>query len=124
MSKKDELLKAIKKLKDLNIRELEFLKGDNLDEKSMEDFMEKKIKLRKLLDHHLKTMNFDKNEKVVIKELLEEVFLLEESIGKTYKEKLLNIEEGLLHINTERKLRETYGRGGMSFLSEEEKNLK
>lgn len=124
MSKKEELFKGMKKLKDLNNRELEFLKSDFLDEKTMEDFMEKKIKLRKLLEHHFKVLEFTDNEKIEIKECLDEILHLEEKIGLTYKEKLLTIQNGLLSINTERKLRETYGKGGMSFLMDEEKNLK
>ncbi len=124
MSKKDELFKGIRKLKDLNNKEVEFLKSDFLDEKTMADFMEKKIKLRKLLEHHFKALELNDAEKTQIKEVLAEILQLEEKIGLEYKERLLTIQNGLLSINTERKLRETYGKGGMSFLMDEEKNLK
>ncbi len=124
MSKKDELFKGIRKLKDLNNKEVEFLKSDFLDEKTMADFMEKKIKLRKLLEHHFKALELNDAEKTQIKEVLAEILQLEEKIGLAYKERLLTIQNGLLSINTERKLRETYGKGGMSFLMDEEKNLK
>ena len=124
MSKKDELFKGIRKLRDLNNKELEFLKSDFLDEKTMADFMEKKIKLRKLLEHHFKALELNDAEKTQIKEVLAEILQLEEKIGLEYKERLLTIQNGLLSINTERKLRETYGKGGMSFLMDEEKNLK
>ncbi len=124
MSKKDELFKGIRKLKDLNNKEVEFLKSDFLDEKTMADFMEKKIKLRKLLEHHFKALELNDAEKTQIKEALAEILQLEEKIGLEYKERLLTIQNGLLSINTERKLRETYGKGGMSFLMDEEKNLK
>lgn len=124
MSKKDELFKGIRKLKDLNNKELEFLKSDFLDEKTMADFMEKKSKLRKLLEHHFKALELNDAEKTQLKEALDEILQLEEKIGLAYKERLLTIQNGLLSINTERKLRETYGKGGMSFLMDEEKNLK
>ena len=124
MSKKDELFKGIRKLKDLNNKEVEFLKSDFLDEKTMADFTEKKIKLRKLLEHHFKALELNDAEKTQIKEVLAEILQLEEKIGLEYKERLLTIQNGLLSINTERKLRETYGKGGMSFLMDEEKNLK
>jgi phage/plasmid-associated DNA primase len=124
VSKKDELFKGIRKLKDLNNKEVEFLKSDFLDEKTMADFMEKKIKLRKLLEHHFKALELNDAEKTQVKEVLAEILQLEEKIGLEYKERLLTIQNGLLSINTERKLRETYGKGGMSFLMDEEKNLK
>jgi hypothetical protein len=124
VSKKDELFKGIRKLKDLNNKEVEFLKSDFLDEKTMADFTEKKIKLRKLLEHHFKALELNDAEKTQIKEVLAEILQLEEKIGLEYKERLLTIQNGLLSINTERKLRETYGKGGMSFLMDEEKNLK
>lgn len=124
MSKKDELFKGIRKLRDLNNKELEFLKSDFLDEKTMADFMEKKLKLRKLLEHYFKAIELNDKEKTQIKEVLAEILQLEEKIGLEYKERLLTIQNGLLSINTERKLRETYGKGGMSFLMDEEKNLK
>lgn len=124
MCKKDEFLKAIKKLKDLNLKELDFLKNELLDEKTIFEFQEKKLKFRKLIDSHLKALEFDENEKTQIKNSFIELVDLEEKIGVSYKEKLNNIQDGLIHINTERKLRETYGKGGMSFLMDEDKNLK
>lgn len=124
MSKKDELLNAIKKLRDLNLKELDFLKTDDLEEKTIEEFREKKNKFRKLIDHHLKVLELSENEKMEVKNKFLELLEYEQKIGKIYKEKLLNIQDGLFYINTERKLRETYAKGGMSFLMDEDKNLK
>ena len=50
MSKRDELLKALKKLKELNLSELKFLEKENLDLKDMEHFRDKKIKFKNLID--------------------------------------------------------------------------
>lgn len=124
MSKKDELLKAIKKLKDLNLKELDFLKTDILDSKTIEDFKEKKNKFRKLIDHHIQVLELNENEKLEVKKYFLELLELEQNIGKGYKERLLSIQDGLFYINTERKLRETYAKGGMSFLMDEDKSLK
>ena len=123
MSKRDELLKALKKLKELNLSELKFLEKENLDLKDMEHFKDKKIKLRILIDSLLKTTELNEEKKIVINEL-KELLELEDKIGKTYKLRLQEIQNGLIHINTERKLRETYGEGGMNFLSIDDKNLK
>jgi len=124
VSKKDEFLKAIRKLKDLNLKELDFLKSDFLDEKVIEDFKEKKIKFRKLIDNHLKVLEFSAAEKQELNKAFSELLELEQTIENDYKKKLLDIQNGLIYINTERKLRETYGKGGMSFLMDEDKNLK
>ena len=123
MSKRDELLKALKKLRELSLSELKFLEKENLDLKDMEHFKDKKIKLRILIDSLLKTTELNEEKKIVINEL-KELLELEDKIGKTYKLRLQEIQNGLIHINTERKLRETYGKGGMNFLSIEDKNLK
>ena len=123
MSKRDELLKALKKLKELNLSELKFLEKENLDLKDMEHFRDKKIKFKNLIDSLLKTIELNEEKDMVISQL-KELLELEEKIGKTYKLRLQDIQNGLIHINTERKLRETYGKGGMSFLMDEEKNLK
>lgn len=124
MSKKDEFLKAIRKLKDLNLKELDFLKSDFLDEKVIEDFKEKKIKFRKLIDNHLRVLEFSAAEKQELNKAFSELLELEETIESSYKKKLMDIQNGLIYINTERKLRETYGKGGMSFLMDDDKNLK
>jgi hypothetical protein len=123
VSKRDELLKALKKLKELNLSELKFLEKENLDLKDMEHFRDKKIKFKNLIDSLLKTIELNEEKDMVISQL-KELLELEEKIGKTYKLRLQDIQNGLIHINTERKLRETYGKGGMSFLMDEEKNLK
>ena len=123
MSKRDELLKALKKLRELSLSELKFLEKENLDLKDMEHFKDKKIKLRILIDSLLKTTELNEEKKIVINEL-KELLELEDKIGKTYKLRLQEIQNGLIHINTERKLRETYGKGGMNFLSIDDKNLK
>ena len=123
MSKRDELLKALKKLKELNLSELKFLEKENLDLKDMEHFRDKKIKLKNLIDSLLKTTELKEEKDTVISQL-KELLELEDKIGKTYKLRLQEIQSGLIHINTERKLRETYGKGGMNFLSIEDKNLK
>ena len=123
MSKRDELLKALKKLKELNLSELKFLEKENLDLKDMEHFRDKKIKFKNLIDSLLKTIELNEEKDTVISQL-KELLELEDKIGKTYKLRLQDIQNGLIHINTERKLRETYGKGGMSFLMDEEKNLK
>lgn len=123
MSKRDELLKALKKLKELNLSELKFLEKENLDLKDMEHFRDKKIKFKNLIDSLLKTIELNEEKDSVISQL-KELLELEEKIGKTYKLRLQDIQNGLIHINTERKLRETYGKGGMNFLSIDDKNLK
>ncbi len=123
MSKRDELLKALKKLKELSLSELKFLEKENLDLKDMEHFKDKKIKLRILIDSLLKTTELNEEKETVISQL-KELLELEDKIGKTYKLRLQEIQNGLIHINTERKLRETYGKGGMNFLSVDDKNLK
>ena len=123
MSKRDELLKALKKLKELNLSELKFLEKENLDLKDMEHFRDKKIKFKNLIDSLLKTTELNEEKDVVISQL-KELLELEDKIGKTYKLRLQDIQNGLIHINTERKLRETYGKGGMNFLSIDDKNLK
>ena len=123
MSKRDELLKALKKLKELNLSELKFLEKENLDLKDMEHFRDKKIKFKNLIDSLLKTTELEEEKDMVISQL-KELLELEDKIGKTYKLRLQEIQSGLIHINTERKLRETYGKGGMNFLSIEDKNLK
>lgn len=123
MSKRDELLKALKKLKELSLSELKFLEKENLDLKDMEHFKDKKIKLRILIDSLLKTTELNEEKETVISQL-KELLELEDMIGKTYKLRLQEIQNGLIHINTERKLRETYGKGGMNFLSVDDKNLK
>lgn len=123
MSKRDELLKALKKLKELNLSELKFLEKENLDLKDMEHFRDKKIKFKNLIDSLLKTTELNEEKDVVISQL-KELLELEDKIGKAYKLRLQEIQNGLIHINTERKLRETYGKGGMNFLSIEDKNLK
>lgn len=123
MSKRDELLKALKKLKELNLSELKFLEKENLDLKDMEHFRDKKIKFKNLIDSLLKTIELNEEKDTVISQL-KELLELEEKIGKTYKLRLQDIQNGLIHINTERKLRETYGKGGMNFLSIDDKNLK
>ena len=123
MSKRDELLKALKKLKELNLSELKFLEKENLDLKDMEHFKDKKIKFKNLIDSLLKTTELEEEKDMVISQL-KELLELEDKIGKTYKLRLQEIQSGLIHINTERKLRETYGKGGMNFLSIEDKNLK
>lgn len=124
MSKKEELLNLIKKLKDLNLRELEFLKQDALDEKTVKEFIEKKNKLRKTIDNHIKQLELNSEEKSEIKNIFIELLEYEQEIGNAYKQRVLNVRDGLFYINTERKLRETYGKGGMSFLMDEDKNLK
>ena len=124
MSKKEELLNLIKKLKDLNLRELEFLKQDALDEKTVKEFIEKKNKLRKTIDNHIKQLELNSEEKSKIKNIFIELLEYEQEIGNAYKQRVLNVRDGLFYINTERKLRETYGKGGMSFLMDEDKNLK
>ena len=116
MSKRDELLKALKKLKELNLSELKFLEKENLDLKDMEHFRDKKIKFKNLIDSLLKTIELNEEKDTVISQL-KELLELEDKIGKTYKLRLQDIQNGLIHINTERKLRETYGKGGMNFLS-------
>lgn len=123
MSKRDELLKALKKLKELNLSELKFLEKENLDLKDMEHFRDKKIKFKNLIDSLLKTTELNEEKDIVISQL-KELLELEDKIGKAYKLRLQEIQNGLIHINTERKLRETYGKGGMNFLSIEDKNLK
>ena len=123
MSKRDELLKALKKLKELSLSELKFLEKENLDLKDMEHFRDKKIKFKNLIDSLLKTTELKEEKDTVISQL-KELLELEDKIGKTYKLRLQEIQNGLIHINTERKLRETYGKGGMNFLSIEDKNLK
>ena len=123
VSKRDELLKALKKLKELNLSELKFLEKENLDLKDMEHFRDKKIKFKNLIDSLLKTIELNEEKDMVISQL-KELLELEEKIGKTYKLRLQDIQNGLIHINTERKLRETYGKGGMNFLSIDDKNLK
>lgn len=123
MSKRDELLKALKKLKELNLSELKFLEKENLDLKDMEHFRDKKIKFKNLIDSLLKTIELNEEKDMVISQL-KELLELEDKIGKTYKLRLQDIQNGLIHINTERKLRETYGKGGMNFLSIDDKNLK
>ena len=123
MSKRDELLKALKKLKELNLSELKFLEKENLDLKDMEHFRDKKINFKNLIDSLLKTIELNEEKDMVISQL-KELLELEEKIGKTYKLRLQDIQNGLIHINTERKLRETYGKGGMNFLSIDDKNLK
>lgn len=123
MSKRDELLKALKKLKELNLSELKFLEKENLDLKDMEHFRDKKIKFKNLIDSLLKTIELNEEKDMVIGQL-KELLELEDKIGKTYKLRLQDIQNGLIHINTERKLRETYGKGGMNFLSIDDKNLK
>lgn len=124
MSKKNELLKALKKLKELNLSELKFLEKDNLDLKDLEHFREKKIKLRNLIDSHLKLLELNEEEKISVVAQFKELLQLEDRVGEAYKKKLINIQDGLIHINTERKLRETYGKGGMNFLTIEDKDLK
>ena len=123
VSKRDELLKALKKLKELNLSELKFLEKENLDLKDMEHFRDKKIKFKNLIDSLLKTIELNEEKDTVISQL-KELLELEDKIGKTYKLRLQDIQNGLIHINTERKLRETYGKGGMNFLSIDDKNLK
>ena len=123
VSKRDELLKALKKLKELNLSELKFLEKENLDLKDMEHFRDKKIKFKNLIDSLLKTIELNEEKDMVISQL-KELLELEDKIGKTYKLRLQDIQNGLIHINTERKLRETYGKGGMNFLSIDDKNLK
>ncbi len=123
MSKRDELLKALKKLKELNLSELKFLEKENLDLKDMEHFRDKKIKFKNLIDSLLKTIELNEEKDTVISQL-KELLELEDKIGKAYKLRLQDIQNGLIHINTERKLRETYGKGGMNFLSIDDKNLK
>ena len=123
MSKRDELLKALKKLKELNLSELKFLEKENLDLKDMEHFRDKKKKKKNLIDSLLKTIELNEEKDMVISQL-KELLELEDKIGKTYKLRLQDIQNGLIHINTERKLRETYGKGGMNFLSIDDKNLK
>ena len=123
MSKRDELLKALKKLKELNLSELKFLEKENLDLKDMEHFRDKKIKFKNLIDSLLKTIELNEEKDTVISQL-KELLELEDKIGKTYKLRLQDIQNGLIHINTERKLRETYGKGGMNFLSLVDKKLK
>ena len=69
MSKRDELLKALKKLRELSLSELKFLEKENLDLKDMEHFKDKKIKLRILIDSLLKTTELNEEKKIVINEL-------------------------------------------------------
>lgn len=124
MSKKDELFKALKKLKEISTKELDYLKNERLDEKKIEEFIDKKVKLRKLIEYHLNSGDLlaEEKDKIIIN--LNEILNIEEKISICYNEKLYNIQDSLIHINTERKLRETYGKGGMSFLMDDDKNLK
>lgn len=124
MSKVDEILSAIEKLKELTISELKFLENENLDEKEVVVFREKKTEFRSLIENHLKKTELMSEDKILIKNQFEEILDMEKKIGLLYREKLQLIEDGLYYINTERKLRETYAKGGMSFLTNEDKNLK
>lgn len=120
-NKRDELLKATKKLKELNNEELDFLENENISEKEIIEFSEKKTKLRILIDNHLKVEVLNEKDKLTVKNQLLEILELENKIGNMYKTRLLDIQNGLIYINQERKLREVYGKGGMSFLIEEDK---
>ena len=117
-AKKMEML-----IKELNLSELKFLEKENLDLKDMEHFRDKKIKFKNLIDSLLKTTELNEEKDVVISQL-KELLELEDKIGKAYKLRLQDIQNGLIHINTARKLRKTYGKGGMNFLSIDDKNLK
>ena len=72
----------------------------------------------------LKLLELNEEEKVSVVVQFKELLQLEDRVGEAYKKKLINIQDGLIHINTERKLRETYGKGGMNFLTIEDKDLK
>lgn len=124
VSKVDEILSAIEKLKEVTISELNFLENENLDEKEIVVFREKKTEFRSLIENHLKKIELMSDDRILIKNQFEEILNMEKKIGLLYRERLQLIEDGLYYINTERKLRETYAKGGMSFLTNEDKNLK
>ena len=108
----------------MNNSELDFLKKDILDMDKVEEFKSKKIDLRDKLNNSLSSICFSEEQKKVIIVKLKELLELENEIGELYKNKLFSIQDNLISINTERKLRETYGKGGMNFLTTVDKNLK
>ena len=124
MSKIAKISNEIEELKNLNNSELDFLKKDILDIDKVEAFKNKKIDLRDKLNNSLSSICFSEEQKKVIIVKLKELLELENEIGELYKNKLFSIQDNLISINTERKLRETYGKGGMNFLTTVDKNLK
>ena len=124
MSKINKISNEIEELKKLNNSELDFLKKDILDMDKVEEFKSKKIDLRDKLNNSLSSICFSEEQKKVIIVKLIELLELENEIGELYKNKLFSIQDNLISINTERKLRETYGKGGMNFLTTVDKNLK
>lgn len=124
MSKINKISNEIEELKKLNNSELDFLKKDILDMDKVEEFKSKKIDLRDKLNNSLSSICFSEEQKKVIIVKLKELLELENEIGELYKNKLFSIQDNLISINTERKLRETYGKGGMNFLTTVDKNLK
>ncbi len=124
MSKIAKISNEIEELKKLNNSELDFLKKDILDIDKVEAFKNKKIDLRDKLNNSLSSICFSEEQKKVIIVKLKELLELENEIGELYKNKLFSIQDNLISINTERKLRETYGKGGMNFLTTVDKNLK
>ena len=124
MSKINKISNEIEELKKLNNSELDFLKKDILDMDKVEEFKSKKIDLRDKLNNSLSSICFSEEQKKIIIFKLKELLELENEIGELYKNKLFSIQDNLISINTERKLRETYGKGGMNFLSIDDKNLK
>lgn len=124
MSKIAKISNEIEELKKLNNSELDFLKKDILDIDKVEAFKNKKIDLRDKLNNSLSSICFSEEQKKIIIFKLKELLELENEIGELYKNKLFSIQDNLISINTERKLRETYGKGGMNFLTTVDKNLK
>ncbi len=124
MSKINKISNEIEELKKLNNSELDFLKKDILDMDKVEEFKSKKIDLRDKLNNSLSSICFSEEQKKIIIFKLKELLELENEIGELYKNKLFSIQDNLISINTERKLRETYGKGGMNFLTTVDKNLK
>ena len=124
MSKIAKISNEIEELKKLNNSELDFLKKDILDIDKVEAFKNKKIDLRDKLNNSISSICFSEEQKKVIIVKLKELLELENEIGELYKNKLFSIQDNLISINTERKLRETYGKGGMNFLTTVDKNLK
>ncbi|MBN1467983.1 MAG: hypothetical protein JXM74_05895 [Fusobacteriaceae bacterium] len=124
MSKITKISNEIEELKKLNNSELDFLKKDILDMDKVEEFKNKKIDLRDKLNNSLNSICFSEEQKKIIIVKLKELLELENEIGELYKNKLFSIQDNLISINTERKLRETYGKGGMNFLTIVDKNLK
>jgi hypothetical protein len=124
VSKINKISNEIEELKKLNNSELDFLKKDILDMDKVEEFKSKKIDLRDKLNNSLSSICFSEEQKKIIIFKLKELLELENEIGELYKNKLFSIQDNLISINTERKLRETYGKGGMNFLTTVDKNLK